>query len=148
MHATHKAKDMMTIFNQAAQHFNHTMYWYVLTPNGSAMPKALEEEITAAFGSVDKFKDEFQKMGINNFGSGWTWLCVNPKDNNKLVLINTGNAGCPLVDGYCPIFTADVWQHAYYKDYENRRPDYLAELWKVVNWENVNKLWECATKGK
>lgn len=99
----------MTIFNQAAQHFNHTMYWYVLTPNGSAMPKALEEEITAAFGSVDKFKDEFQKMGINNFGSGWTWLCVNPKDNNKLVLINTGNAGCPLVDGYCPIFTADVW---------------------------------------
>ncbi|EPY42865.1 superoxide dismutase, Fe-Mn family [Angomonas deanei] len=100
------------------------------------MPKTLEEAITKDFGSVEKFKEAFQTSGANNFGSGWTWLCVDPK-SGKLVLHNTSNAGCPLTEGLRPIFTADVWEHAYYKDFENRRPDYLKELWKVVNWEYV-----------
>ncbi|EPY36804.1 superoxide dismutase, Fe-Mn family [Angomonas deanei] len=128
--------DQKVAFNQAAQHFNHTFYWHCLTPNGKAMPKTLEEAITKDFGSVEKFKEAFQTSGANNFGSGWTWLCVDPK-SGKLVLHNTSNAGCPLTEGLRPIFTADVWEHAYYKDFENRRPDYLKELWKVVNWEYV-----------
>ncbi|KAK7201852.1 iron superoxide dismutase [Novymonas esmeraldas] len=124
------------MFNQAAQHFNHAFFWNCLAPGGTAMPASLEAAITRKFGSVNDFKAAFQQAGANNFGSGWTWLCVNPK-TKELEIDNTSNAGCPMTSGLRPVFTADVWEHAYYKDFENRRPDYLKELWQVVDWEYV-----------
>lgn len=126
------------LFNQAAQHFNHSFYWNCLTHNGKAMPKALEEAITATFGTVEDFKKDFEAKAIGNFGSGWTWLVADPK-TGKLSIENTGNAGCPIVDGKAPIFTVDVWEHAYYVDFENRRPAYMKEIWGIVNWEFVAK---------
>ncbi|KEG12871.1 iron superoxide dismutase [Trypanosoma grayi] len=137
--------DKKVLFNQAAQHFNHTFYWRCITPNGKPMPKSLESAIAAQFGSVDKFKDTFAQAGANNFGSGWTWLCVDPA-KKQLVIDNTSNAGCPLATGMRPIFTVDVWEHAYYKDFENRRPDYLKEIWAVVDWEFVAEMHAHALK--
>nr|CCC48079.1 putative iron superoxide dismutase [Trypanosoma vivax Y486] len=110
------------------------------------MVKSLETALTAQFGSVDKFKEAFSQSAINNFGSGWTWLCVDPEKNNTLVIDNTSNAGCPLTRGLRPVFTVDVWEHAYYKDFENRRPDYLKEFWSIVNWEFVATTLEQALK--
>ncbi|RNF27037.1 iron superoxide dismutase [Trypanosoma conorhini] len=129
------------LFNQAAQHFNHTFYFRCITPNGKPMPKPLESAIAAQFGSVEQFKDTFAQAGVNNFGSGWTWLCVDPANKNQLVIHNTSNAGCPLTSGLRPIFAVDVWEHAYYKDFENRRPEYLKEIWSVVDWEFVAKMY-------
>lgn len=142
---TNGKEDKKVMFNQAAQHFNHTFYWNCLCPGGKAMPAQLEDAITQAFGSVDKFKEAFQAAGANNFGSGWTWLCVNP-ETQKLEIDNTSNAGCPITKGLRPILTIDVWEHAYYKDFENRRPDYLKEIWGVVNWEQVNSFYQIATQ--
>nr|AAX77683.1 iron-containing superoxide dismutase A [Trypanosoma brucei] len=135
------------LFNQAAQHFNHSFYWLCITPNGKPMPKSLESALTAQFGSVDSFKDTFMQAGANNFGSGWTWLCVDPKNKGKpLVIDNTSNAGCPITKGLRPVFTVDVWEHAYYKDFENRRVDYLKEIWTIVDWEFVSRTYEQAMK--
>ncbi|KAG5485758.1 hypothetical protein LSCM1_07169 [Leishmania martiniquensis] len=131
------------LFNQAAQHFNHSFFWNCLTPGGKGMPKMLETAIKKNFSSVDDFKTAFQQAGMNNFGSGWTWLCVNPVTKG-LEIHNTSNADCPLTAGLRPIFTADVWEHAYYKDFENRRADYLKELWQVVNWVYVTQVYEKA----
>ncbi|EAN89187.1 iron superoxide dismutase A, mitochondrial [Trypanosoma cruzi] len=128
------------LFNQAAQHFNHTFYFRCITPNGKAMPKSFESAVTAQFGSVEQFKDAFVQAGVNNFGSGWTWLCVDPSNKNQLVIDNTSNAGCPLTKGLRPVLAVDVWEHAYYKDFENRRPDYLKEIWSVIDWEFVAKM--------
>ena len=133
------------MFNQAAQHFNHTFYWACMCPEGKAMPKAVEEEITKAFGSVAEFKKAFEAKGMGNFGSGWTWLVVDPADGT-LKIHNTSNAGFPIADKLRPVFTADVWEHAYYKDFENKRADYLAELWNVVNWEFVGAQLAAARK--
>lgn len=133
--------DKKGLFNQSAQHFNHTFFWKCITPNGKPMPKSLETAITTQFGSVEKFKDMFAQAGVNNFGSGWTWLCVDPSGTKQLVIENTSNAGCPVTKGLRPIFTVDVWEHAYYKDFENRRPDYLKEIWGVVNWEFVASMY-------
>lgn len=137
--------DKKVMFNQAAQHFNHTFYWKCITPGGQAMPAELEKAIAAHFGSVEAFKTAFQQAGVNNFGSGWTWLCVNPS-NKTLEIDNTSNAGCPITSSLRPILTADVWEHAYYKDFENRRPDYLSEYWKVVNWQYVHQEYLKAMK--
>ncbi|KPI90647.1 iron superoxide dismutase (FESODA) [Leptomonas seymouri] len=137
--------DQKVIFNQAAQHFNHSFLWNCLTPNGKAIPKELEATVAKQFGSVADFKAAFEQAGAGNFGSGWTWLCVNPK-TKELEIDNTSNAGCPITNGLRPIFTADVWEHAYYKDFENRRPDYLKEMWAVVNWEFVAQMYARATK--
>ena len=133
------------MFNQAAQHFNHSFYWKCLTPNGKAMPKEVEQAIEKEFKSVDEFKKAFEAKGLGNFGSGWTWLAWDPKAS-KLVIHNTSNAGFPLVDGLRPVFTADVWEHAYYKDFENKRADYLSELWRIVDWEFVGKALASAKK--
>ena len=133
------------LFNQAAQHFNHSFYWKCLTPNGSPMDNSLKSAVESEFESVKKFQEKFEAAGLSNFGSGWTWLVW---DNvaSKLMIENTGNAGCPIVDQRRPIFTIDVWEHAYYKDYENRRAEYLQGVWRVVNWSYVGQQLSNAKK--
>ncbi|MCB9060486.1 MAG: superoxide dismutase [Fe] [Halobacteriovoraceae bacterium] len=122
------------LFNNAAQVFNHTFYWNCLKPNGGGEPTGtLAEAINKAFGSFGKFKDEFTNSAATNFGSGWTWLV---KDSSgSLKIVNTDDAGCPLTDGLTPVLTIDVWEHAYYIDYRNARPDYINAFWNLVNWD-------------
>ena len=126
------------IFNNAAQIWNHTFYWNCLSPNGGGEPTGpVAEAINSAFGSFDKFKEEFNTSAANNFGSGWTWLVK--KADGSVAIVNTSNAGTPLTDdSLTPLLTVDVWEHAYYIDYRNSRPNYLAAFWKLVNWEFVN----------
>ncbi|MBR9856315.1 MAG: superoxide dismutase [Fe] [Gammaproteobacteria bacterium] len=124
------------IFNNAAQIWNHTFYWNCLAPNGGGEPTgALADAINAAFGSFDTFKEEFTKSCVTNFGSGWTWLVK--KADGSVAIANTSNAGCPLTDAATPLLTCDVWEHAYYIDYRNVRPDYVKAFWSLVNWEFV-----------
>lgn len=135
MVATAGKADKAGIFNNAAQVWNHTFYWHSMTPNGGGEPTgALAEKITADFGSFADFVDAFKKAGATQFGSGWAWLVLN-KDG-KLEVTKTPNAECPLTDGHTPLLTMDVWEHAYYLDFQNRRPDYIETfLTKLVNWE-------------
>lgn len=122
------------IFNNAAQIWNHTFYWNSLSPNGGGEPTgALLDAINSAFGSVDAFKEEFTNSAVNNFGAGWTWLVK--KSDGSLAIVNTSNAACPLTEGYTPLLTCDVWEHAYYIDYRNVRPDYMKAFWSLVNWD-------------
>ena len=123
------------VFNNAAQHFNHSFYWNCLKPNGSAMPPALEAKISQTFGSVEDFQKKFAESAMGNFGSGWTWLCQ--AADGSLEIVNTSNAAVPITDGYTPLLTCDVWEHAYYVDYLNRRDSYLESFWKIVNWDFV-----------
>ncbi|MBT8051925.1 MAG: superoxide dismutase [Fe] [Gammaproteobacteria bacterium] len=124
------------IFNNAAQVWNHTFYWNCLSPHGGGEPSgALADAINSAFGSFDTFKDEFTKSAVGNFGSGWTWLVKNA--DGSVELVNTTNAGNPMTEGKTPLLTIDVWEHAYYVDYRNARPKYLAEVWKLINWDFV-----------
>lgn len=127
------------VFNNAAQVWNHTFYWNCMSPNGGGEPTgAVAEAINSAFGSFDKFKEEFNTAGAGNFGSGWTWLVKNA--DGSVAIVNTSNAETPLTDSnVTPILTADVWEHAYYIDYRNARPKYLEAFWNVVNWDFVNK---------
>ena len=124
------------IFNNAAQAWNHTFYWNSIKPNGGGTPTgALADKITADFGSFEAFVDEFKKAGATQFGSGWAWLVL---DNGTLKVTKTGNAENPLTTGATPLLTMDVWEHAYYLDYQNRRPDYINDfLTKLVNWDFV-----------
>jgi Fe-Mn family superoxide dismutase len=133
------------IFNNVAQIYNHDLYWKSLKPNGGgSIPGKIEKAIVSSFGSVDKFKEEFQANGLGQFGSGWVWL--EAKDG-KLAVRKTPNAENPLVHGATPILVADVWEHSYYIDYRNRRADYLkAFLDHVANWETAEELFEKATK--
>lgn len=126
------------VFNNAAQIWNHTFYWNCLSPDGGGEATgAVAEAINAAFGSFDKFKEEFTNSAINNFGSAWTWLVK--KADGSVAIVNTSNAGTPLTDSaVTPILTVDVWEHAYYIDYRNSRPNYLSAFWALVNWEFVN----------
>ncbi|ART79120.1 superoxide dismutase [Fe] [Oceanisphaera avium] len=122
------------VFNNAAQIWNHTFYWHCLSPNGGGEPTgALADAINAAFGSFDAFKEEFTKSCVTNFGSGWTWLVKNA--DGSVAIANTSNAGCPLTGDATPLLTCDVWEHAYYIDYRNVRPDYVKAFWSLVNWE-------------
>ena len=131
-----KDSSMAGIFNNAGQHWNHILFWQCMKPNGGgAIPSELEKKLNEDFGSVDKFKEAFIQAGTTQFGSGWAWLAVN---NGKLVVTKSANASNPLVDGMKPILGCDVWEHSYYIDYRNRRPDYLkAFLESLVNWEFV-----------
>ena len=124
------------IFNNASQHWNHILFWECMKPNGGGkMPEKLEKKIISDFGSVDKFKEEFIQAGITQFGSGWAWLSI--KDG-KLIISKTSNAINPIIDNMKPILGCDVWEHSYYVDYRNRRPDYLkAFIDKLVNWDFV-----------
>jgi Fe-Mn family superoxide dismutase len=126
------------IFNNAAQVWNHTFFWNSMRPNGGGTPTGkIAEKITADFGSFDAFKDAFKQAAATQFGSGWAWLVSN---NGKLEIMKTGNADLPMVHGKKAILTLDVWEHAYYLDYQNRRPDFTtAFLDHLVNWEFAEK---------
>ncbi len=123
------------VFNNAAQVWNHTFYWHSLSPHGGGAPTgALAAAIDAKWGSFDDFKKAFAQTAITTFGSGWAWL-VKAADGS-LELISTSNAATPLTTaGKTPLLTCDVWEHAYYVDYRNKRPDYVAAFWNLVNWE-------------
>ncbi|MFZ8932635.1 MAG: superoxide dismutase [Bacteriovoracaceae bacterium] len=126
------------LFNNAAQVWNHTFYWNCLSPNGGGEPTGnVADAINAKWGSFDKFKEEFSNSAATNFGSGWTWLVKN--SNGELEIVNTDDAGCPLTEDKTAVLTIDVWEHAYYIDYRNARPDYIAAFWKLVNWDFANK---------
>ena len=124
------------LFNNAGQVWNHTFYWNCMKQNGGgALPAALESRIVADFGSVEKFREEFTQAALTQFGSGWAWLYV---DGGKLKLGKTANADSPLAHGHTPLLTVDVWEHAYYVDFQNRRPDFVkAFLDSLVNWDFV-----------
>lgn len=125
-----------TIFNNAAQVWNHTFYWYCLQPGGGKEPTGkLADAINAAFGDFAKFKEQFTDTAIKTFGSGWAWL-VQRKDGS-VALVSTSNAATPLTGDDVPLLTCDVWEHAYYIDYRNARPKYLEHFWNLVNWEFV-----------
>ncbi|MEY2777383.1 MAG: hypothetical protein RLY30_1481 [Pseudomonadota bacterium] len=125
------------IFNNAAQVWNHTFYWHSLSPQGGGDPTgALAGAINAKWGSFAAFKEAFTKSAIGNFGSGWTWLVK--KSDGSLDIVNTSNAATPLTTGDQALLTCDVWEHAYYVDYRNRRPDYLGAFWALVNWDHAN----------
>jgi Fe-Mn family superoxide dismutase len=125
------------IFNNAAQVWNHTFYWHSMKPNGGGPPNgAIADKIKADFGSYEKFAEEFKNAGTTQFGSGWAWLIVK---NGKLEVMKTSNADTPIAHGLKPVLTVDVWEHAYYLDYQNRRPDYLdAFIKNLVNWDFAN----------
>ena len=134
-----KDKNKIGIFNNASQHWNHNLFWKCMKPNGGGlMPSRLEKKIIEDFGSIDHFKKEFIQAGITQFGSGWCWLSLN---NGKLVVTKTANAANPLIDDMKPILGCDVWEHSYYIDYKNKRPDYLNNFFdKLINWEYVESL--------
>ncbi len=124
------------VFNNGAQVWNHTFYWNCLNPNGGGAPTGtVEDAIVETFGSFDEFKDKFSKAAATLFGSGWAWLVK--KADGKLEIIQESNAGNPLTDGHTPILTCDVWEHAYYLDKQNRRPDYISDFWNLVDWNAV-----------
>jgi superoxide dismutase, Fe-Mn family len=124
------------IFNNGAQVWNHTFYWNCLKPGGSEIPETLLNALHRDFGSLESVKEEFTKAAATLFGSGWAWLAED-KDG-KLIILQENNAGNPLKKGLKPLLTCDVWEHAYYIDKQNRRPDYIAEFWNIINWEFVS----------
>ncbi len=126
--------------NNGGGHANHALFWTLLSPNGGGEPTgALKEAIDAKFGSFDAFKEEFAKAGATRFGSGWAWLVLN---NGELEIMSTPNQDSPLMEGKTPLLGLDVWEHAYYLNYQNRRPDYISAFWNVVNWDEVAKRFE------
>ncbi|WIA07932.1 hypothetical protein OEZ85_007410 [Tetradesmus obliquus] len=133
------------VFNNAAQVWNHTFFWENMKPNGGGAPSGkLADAINASFGSLDEFKAQFKNAGATQFGSGWAWLVADKA--GKLTVEKTPNAVTPLVEGKTPILTMDVWEHAYYLDVQNRRPDYMNTfVEKLIDWEAVAKRFEVAT---
>jgi len=131
-----KDKSKVGIFNNASQHWNHLLFWKCMKPNGGgAIPTKLKEKIVNDFGSVEEFKKQFIQAGVTQFGSGWSWLSI---DNGKLVVTKTPNAENTLIHNMKPILGCDLWEHSYYVDYKNRRPEYLENFFeKLINWEFV-----------
>lgn len=126
------------VFNNAAQVWNHTFYWNCLSPNGGGLPTgALADAINKTFGSFENFKDQFTQTSITTFGSGWGWLVKDALGHLKIM--STSNAGTPMTEGAVALLTCDVWEHAYYIDYRNARPNYLNAFWALVNWDFVSK---------
>ncbi|MDB5273704.1 MAG: Manganese/iron superoxide dismutase [Chitinophagaceae bacterium] len=143
------SKTSAAIRNNGGGHYNHSLFWTLLSPSGGGAPTgAVAEAINKAFTSFDKFKEEFANAGATRFGSGWAWLIV--KEDGSLAITSTPNQDNPLMDVAevkgTPILGLDVWEHAYYLKYQNRRPDYIAAFWNVVNWTKVNELLAKATK--
>jgi Fe-Mn family superoxide dismutase len=121
--------------NNAGGHSNHTFFWQIMSPDGGGEPEGdLRAAIDDAFGGFDSFKDELKNAGVNRFGSGWAWLV---RDGSGLAVVSTANQDSPISDGQTPLLGVDVWEHAYYLKYQNRRPDYLDAWWNVVNWAEV-----------
>lgn len=126
--------------NNGGGHANHTFFWTILSPNGDGQPVGeLATAIEAKFGSFDAFKEEFAKAGATRFGSGWAWLVVN---NGELEVTSTPNQDSPLTEGKTPVIGLDVWEHAYYLNYQNRRPDYIGAFWNVVDWNAAEKRYQ------
>jgi len=131
------------IRNNAGGHANHSLFWTLLSPNGGGAPSgALAAAIDATFGSLDEFKKKFGAAATSRFGSGWAWLSVD--QSGKLIVESTANQDSPLMDGHKPVLGLDVWEHAYYLNYQNRRPDYVSAFWNVVNWPEVERLYAAA----
>lgn len=141
------SKYSAAVRNNGGGHYNHSLFWTILGPNGGSPSGKLADEINATFGSLDKLKEEMNKAGATRFGSGWAWLVVS---DGKLKVTSTPNQDNPLMDVAevkgTPIIGIDVWEHAYYLKYQNRRPDYLAAVWNVINWNEVARRFEEAKK--
>ncbi len=128
--------------NNGGGHVNHTMFWQIMAPKAGGEPSgAIADAIKDTFGGFDKLKEQFNDAGVKRFGSGWVWL-VGSNSGGKLQIISTANQDNPLTDGQQPILGNDVWEHAYYLKYQNRRPEYLTAWWNTVNWEEVNKRFQ------
>ncbi|RIV28787.1 superoxide dismutase [Alicyclobacillaceae bacterium I2511] len=128
--------------NNGGGHANHSMFWQIMSPNGGGQPSgALADALSTTFGGFEKFKEEFGKAAATRFGSGWAWLVV--KDS-KLSIISTANQDSPYMENQLPIFGLDVWEHAYYLKYQNRRPEYISAFWNVINWAEVEKRYQSA----
>lgn len=131
------------VINNGGGYANHKLFWTVLSPNGGGEPSGdLAEAIKEKYGSFDKFKEKFSSTAGSQFGSGWGWLCVD--DSGELKVISTANQDSPYMHGLTPILGVDVWEHAYYLHYQNRRPDYLSAIWDVINWDQVEENYENA----
>ena len=131
--------DMVGIFNNAAQVWNHTFFWNCMKPNGGGQPTGvLLEKINASFGSYEKFAADFKQAALTQFGSGWAWLVKN--SDGSLEVLSLANQDNPIVNGQTPVLALDVWEHAYYLKYKNKRVDYVKAWWQVVNWEKVGEL--------
>ena len=129
--------------NNAGGHSNHSFFWKILGPNAGGEPKGkLAEAIKSTFGGFEPFKEKLQAAGAGRFGSGWAWLVLDKE--GKLAIISTPNQDSPIMDGLKPVFGVDVWEHAYYLKYQNRRPDYLKAVWAVVDWEAVGAHYDAA----
>jgi len=132
-------KSLVGIFNNASQHWNHNLFWKCMKPKGGGkIPPKLEKRLISDFGSIEQFKNDFKQAGITQFGSGWCWLSIS---DGKLTVTKTANAINPLVSNMVPILGCDVWEHSYYIDFRNRRPEYLDKfIENLVNWEYVDSL--------
>ncbi|MGE3527449.1 MAG: superoxide dismutase, partial [Gemmatimonadales bacterium] len=131
--------------NNGGGHYNHSLFWEIMAPGGAKEPVgALATAIDSTFKGMAAFKEEFTKAGLGRFGSGWAWLTL--AKNGKLAIESTANQDNPLSDGKVPVMGVDVWEHAYYLKYQNRRPDYLGAWWNVVNWTEVGKRYDAAKK--
>ncbi len=126
--------------NNGGGHYNHALFWELLSPDGGGIPKGeLAEKIDQDLGGFDKFKENFKKAALGQFGSGWAWLVL---DNGKLAIVSTPNQDNPISQGKVPLFGIDVWEHAYYLKYKNKRNDYIDSLWNIVNWNKVEEFYE------
>ncbi len=133
--------------NNGGGHANHSMYWQIMKPNGGGEPTGdIAQAITSSFGSFDAFKTAFNDAATKQFGSGWAWVTLG--QDGKLQITSSANQDSPLLNGVYPIFGNDVWEHAYYLKYQNRRPEYLNNWWNVVNWDEINKRYAQAKQGR
>jgi Fe-Mn family superoxide dismutase len=130
------------IANHGGGHYNHTLFWQLLSDDNQKPSDDLETVLSKSFGSFDHFKEEFNETARNCFGSGWTWLCLEQSD--RLFITTTSNQNCPLSNGHRPVMGLDLWEHAYYLQYQNRRPDYIESFWNVINWRRVEEIYEAA----
>jgi Fe-Mn family superoxide dismutase len=132
----------MAVRNNGGGHVNHTFFWEIMTPGGAKVPSgSLADAINSAFGSLDGLKEKVNDAGAKRFGSGWSWLVVS---GGNLEVVSTPNQDSPLMEGKTPLLGVDVWEHAYYIDYRNRRPDYLKAWWETVNWDKIAELYAAA----
>lgn len=127
------------VINHGGGHYNHTMFWNIMAPNAGGQPSGkLRDDINKTFGSFDKFKEEFTKTALGVFGSGWAWLVV---ENGHLKIVSTGKQDSPLMNNQIPVLCLDVWEHAYYLKHRQKRADYIASWWNVVNWKEVERIY-------
>ncbi len=131
-----------SVRNNGGGHHNHSIFWSILSPEKKEIPESLSKAINEDFGSLEKMKEEFTKAASSRFGSGWAWVVV---EAGKLKVISTPNQDSPLMDGLKPILGLDVWEHAYYLNYQNRRGDYIEHFWNLVDWDQVNTYYQDAT---